>query len=45
MDSWLTRLTEPLYGIADVFLDSPVAAVITTSALGLAIAAVLLSFR
>ena len=26
MDHWLTRLADPVYGIVDLFLDSPVVA-------------------
>ncbi len=42
---WLGALTEPLYGIIDLFLDSPLAAVAMTSALGVVIAAMVLTLR
>ena len=45
MDGWLTNLVEPLYGIVDLFLDRPFAAVLTTSLAGVLIAAVVLSLR
>lgn len=49
MDGWLTALVEPFvepfYGIVDLFLDRPLAAVFTTSVAGLLIAATVLSLR
>ncbi|HKA29432.1 MAG TPA: hypothetical protein VKH82_08660 [Candidatus Binatia bacterium] len=45
MDGWLTALVEPLYGIVDLFLDQPLAAVLSTSVAALLIAATILSFR
>jgi hypothetical protein len=45
MDGWLTALVEPFYGIVDLFLDRPLAAVLSTSAAALLIAATILSFR
>jgi hypothetical protein len=42
---WLGTLAEPLYGIIDLFLDSPLAAVAMTSALGIVIAAMVLTLR
>lgn len=42
MHEWLATLTDPFYGLVDLFLDSPVAAV-TTALVGGAIAAMLLS--
>src|SRR5262249_58261642 len=42
---WLGTLTEPLYGIIDLFLDSPLAAVVMTSAVGLVVAAMVLTLR
>jgi hypothetical protein len=45
MDGWLTSLVEPLYGIVDLFLDRPLAAVLTTSVAGLLIAAAVMSLR
>jgi hypothetical protein len=44
MDHWLTRLADPVYGIVDLFLDSPLVA-LATSAIGLLVGAVLLSLR
>jgi len=49
MDGWLTALVEPIvepfWGIVDLFLDRPLAAVLSTSAAALLIAATILSFR
>lgn len=45
MSDWLATLTEPLYGIVDLFLDSPVAATVMTSLLGGLLAATVLSLR
>jgi hypothetical protein len=45
MEHWLGRLTEPIYGIVDLFLDNPLAAVAMTSALGILIAATVLTLR
>jgi hypothetical protein len=45
MDGWLAALVEPLYGIVDLFLDQPLAAVLSTSVAALLIAATILSFR
>jgi hypothetical protein len=45
MDHWLMRLADPVYGIVDLFLDSPFVALATTSALGALIAAAVLSLR
>ena len=45
MDGWLTNLVEPLYGIVDLFLDRPFAAVLTTSVAGALFAAMVLSLR
>jgi hypothetical protein len=44
MDHWLTRLADPVYGIVDLFLDSPLVA-LATSAIGLLVGAALLSLR
>jgi hypothetical protein len=44
MVDWLSSLTDPLYGIVDLFLDSPVAASVT-AALGVLVAAMVLSLR
>ena len=41
MGDWLMSLAEPIYGIVDLFLDQPIAAIVTTSAFGLLIAAAL----
>ena len=45
MDGWLTNLVEPLYGIVDMFLDRPFAAVLMTSLAGALFAAMVLSLR
>ena len=45
MDGWLANLVEPLYGIVDLFLDRPLAAVLTTSVAGLLISAMVFSLR
>jgi hypothetical protein len=45
MGHWLGRLTEPIYGIVDLFLDSPMATLAMTSALGVLIAAAVLTLR
>jgi hypothetical protein len=45
MQRCFTSLVDPIYGIVDLFLDSPLAAVVTTSALGALIAAAVLSLR
>jgi hypothetical protein len=45
MDGWLTNLVEPLYGIVDLFLDRPFAALLTTSVAGALFAAMVLSLR
>ena len=45
MDHWLGRLTDPLYGVIDLFLDNPVGAVAVTSLLGVLVAAMVLTGR
>jgi hypothetical protein len=45
MDGWLTALMEPFYGIVDLFLDRPLAAMLSTSVAVVLIAATILSFR
>ncbi len=45
MDHWLTRLADPVYGMVDLFLDNPLVAVVTASAFGALLAAVVLSLR
>jgi len=44
MDHWLTRLADPVYGIVDLFLDSPLVTLVT-SAIGLLVGSVLLSLH
>jgi len=49
MDGWLTALMEPIvepfWGIVDLFLDRPLAAMLSTSVAVVLIAATILSFR
>jgi hypothetical protein len=45
MDYWLGRLTDPIYGVIDLFLDNPLAAAATTSVLAALIGVVVLTIR
>ena len=45
MDHRLTRLADPVFGIVDLFLDSPLAALVTASAFGALLAAAVLALR
>jgi hypothetical protein len=45
MDGWLETITEPLYGIVDLFLESPVSAMVMTLLFGAAVTGTLLVLR
>jgi hypothetical protein len=45
MDHWLGRLTDPIYGVIDLFLDNPIAAAAMTSLLGVLIGVMVLTIR
>jgi hypothetical protein len=45
MDHWLGRLTDPIYGVIDLFLDNPLAAAATTSVLAALIGVMVLTIR
>ena len=43
MDHWLGRLTDPIYGVIDLFLDNPLAAAVMTSLIGVLIGGMVLT--
>jgi hypothetical protein len=43
MGDWMTLLLEPIYSMVDLALDNPVGALVVSSALGLLVAAAVLS--
>ena len=43
MDHWLGRLTDPIFGVIDLFLDNPLVATVMTSLIGVLIAAMVLT--
>ena len=45
MDHWLTRLADPVYGLVDLFLDSPLVVLVTASACGALLVAAALSLH
>ena len=45
MSDLLATLTEPLYGIVDMFLESPITGTVTTLVLGGAVTAILVALR
>jgi len=45
MDHWLGRLTDPIFGVIDLFLDNPLVATVMTSLIGVLIAAMVLTIR
>jgi hypothetical protein len=45
MDHWLGKLTDPIYGVIDLFLDNPIAAAAMTSVLAALIGVMVLTIR
>jgi len=45
MDHWLGRLTDPIFGVIDLFLDNPLVATVMTSLIGVLIATMVLTIR
>ena len=45
MDHWLGRLTDPIYGVIDLFLDNPLAAAVLTSLVAALIGVMVLTIR
>ena len=45
MDHWLGRLTDPIYGVIDLFLDNPVAAAVMTSLAAVLVGVMVLTIR
>ena len=45
MDHWLGRLTDPIFGVIDLFLDNPLVATVMTSLIGVLVAAMVLTIR
>ena len=45
MDHWLGRLTDPIFGVIDLFLDNPLVATVMTSLIGVLIGGMVLTVR
>jgi hypothetical protein len=45
MDHWLGRLTDPIYGVIDLFLDNPLAAAVLTSLAAVLVGVMVLTVR